>query len=100
MGLGLGGLGVRIVPVLAGLVKEPKPWAATLPTPVLKVPLGLGSPKEDVPNPKVFAPLFPNRLLDPGDGERGVTPELLRNKTHPKHLPNTGQKKAPPPCKT
>lgn len=59
-------------PVLAGL-KEPNPWAATLPTPVLKVPLGFGSPKGGgpVPNPKALAPLFPNRLLDPGAQTEG-----------------------------
>lgn len=45
-----------------GEEKEPKPWDATLPPPVLKVPLGFCSPNEDCPKPKALAPLFPNRL--------------------------------------
>lgn len=54
-------------PGFVGVEKEPKPCDATLPAPVLKVPLGFCSPKvEDWPKPKVFAPLFPKRLLVPG----------------------------------
>lgn len=53
------------LPAFVGVEKEPKPWEATLPPPVLKVPLGFCSPKEDCPKPKVLAPLFPNRLLVP-----------------------------------
>lgn len=53
-------------PGFAGDEKDPKPWDATLPPPVLKVPLGFCSPKEACcPNPNVLAPLFPKRLLAP-----------------------------------
>lgn len=52
-------------PGFVGVEKEPKPWDATLPAPVLKVPLGFCSPKDDCPKPKVLAPLFPKRLLAP-----------------------------------
>lgn len=57
----------KAVPAFVGVAKEPKPCAATLPPPVLKVPAGFCSPKEDCPKPKVLAPLFPNRLLEPGE---------------------------------
>lgn len=49
----------------AGEEKEPKPWDATLPPPVLKVPAGFCSPKEDCPKLNDLAPLLPNRLLVP-----------------------------------
>lgn len=49
-------------PGFVGVEKEPNPWDATLPAPVLKVPLGFCSPNEVCPKPKVLAPLFPNRL--------------------------------------
>lgn len=52
-------------PGFVGVEKEPNPWEATLPAPVLKVPLGFCSPKEVCPKPKDLAPLFPNRLLAP-----------------------------------
>lgn len=52
-------------PGLEGEEKEPKPWEATLPAPVLNVPLGFCSPKVDWPKPKVLAPLFPKRLVPP-----------------------------------
>lgn len=52
-------------PGFAGEEKDPKPWDATLPPPVLKVPLGFCSPKEVCPKPNVLAPLFPKRLLAP-----------------------------------
>lgn len=57
------------LPGFVGDEKEPNPCEATLPPPVLKVPLGFWSPKaEEVwPNPKAFAPLFPKRLLEPSE---------------------------------
>lgn len=57
----------KAVPDFVGVENEPKPCEATLPPPVLKVPAGFCSPKEDCPKPKVLAPLFPNRLLEPGE---------------------------------
>lgn len=53
-------------PGFVGVENEPKPWDATLPAPVLKVPAGFCSPKDDCcPKPKALAPLFPNKLLAP-----------------------------------
>lgn len=52
-------------PGFDGVENEPKPWDATLPAPVLKVPVGFCSPKEDCPKLKVLAPLLPKRLLVP-----------------------------------
>lgn len=56
-----------MVPDLVGVPKEPKPWEATLPPPVVKVPLGFCSVLKvaDWPKLKALAPLFPNRLLAP-----------------------------------
>lgn len=52
---------------MAGVEKDPKPCAATLPPPVLKVPLGFCSTKvEGWPKPNVLAPLVPNRVVEPG----------------------------------
>lgn len=53
------------IPGFDGEEKEPNPWDATVPPPVLNVPLGFCSPKDDCPKPKVLAPLFPNRLVAP-----------------------------------
>lgn len=55
----------KAVPGFVGVEKEPNPWDATLPAPVVKVPPGFCSPKEACPKPKVLAPLGPNRLLAP-----------------------------------
>lgn len=55
----------KAVPGFDGVENEPKPWDATLPAPVLKVPVGFCSPKEDCPKLKVLAPLLPKRLLVP-----------------------------------
>lgn len=60
----------KAVPGFTGEAKEPNPWDATLPAPVLKVPPGFCSPKDDCPKPKALAPLFPNRLLLPRTGEK------------------------------
>lgn len=59
--------GTGLVPGLVGVPKEPKPWEATLPPPVVKVPLGFCSllKDDDWPKLKALAPLFPNRLLAP-----------------------------------
>lgn len=60
----------RSIPGLVGLAKEPKPWDATLPAPVLKVPPGFCSPNDDVwPKPKLLEPVLPNRPAPPG-GQR------------------------------
>lgn len=50
---------------LVGVLKEPKPCAATDPAPVLKDPLGFCSPNELLEKLKAFAPLLPNRLAGP-----------------------------------
>jgi len=39
------------------------------------VPVGFCSPKDELPNPKVFAPLFPNKLEESGE----------MNKSHEAH---------------
>lgn len=58
--------GLQLVPGLVGVPKEPKPWEATVPPPVVKVPLGFCSLKDDgCAKLKALAPLFPNRLLAP-----------------------------------
>lgn len=59
--------GLQLVPGLVGVPKEPNPCEATLPPPVVKVPLGFCSlaKDEDWPKLKALAPLFPNRLLAP-----------------------------------
>lgn len=67
----------KAVPGFVGVEKEPNPWDATLPAPVVKVPLDFCSPKVDCPKPKVLAPLFPNRVLVPG-GEKDRQRHLSR----------------------
>lgn len=56
----------RSIPGLVGLANEPKPWDATLPAPVLKVPLGFCSPNAVWPKPKLLEPVLPNRPAPPG----------------------------------
>lgn len=65
------------VPVLAGVEKEPKPWAATEPAPVLKVPPGFWSTNEEAPNWRDFAPLVPNKLAPPTTQIQSIQVYLL-----------------------
>lgn len=82
------------VPALFGL-ENPKPWEATLPPPELKVPVGFCSPKEELPNPKVFAPLFPNKLEESGEMKNIYKQPILiaDNVLHCTSLAEAGERK-------